>query len=48
MTVEQLIEKLEELPKDYDIAIYNEFEGGRSYYFEIDIYDELKVIELSC
>lgn len=48
MTVEQLIEKLKDLPQDYDIALYNEFEGGCSYNFEIDIYNELKVIHLSC
>lgn len=48
MTVEQLIEKLKDLPQDYDIALYNEFEGGYNYNFEIDIDNTLKNVQLSC
>lgn len=46
MTVEELIEKLKTMPQDYNIALYNDFEGGFSYNFEIIQYDNLKQIQL--
>ena len=48
MTVKELIEKLKIMPQDYEVSIYNEFEGGVRYVFEIIQDDNSKEIQFYC
>lgn len=45
MTVAELIEILKTMPQDYDVTVYNDFEGGVDYKFEIIQYDNSKQIQ---
>ena len=46
MTVKELIEILKTMPQEYDVTIYDSFEGMLNYNFEVIKCDSSKQIEI--